>query len=133
MMWRVAAVIACFAVSGCSLLDPRAPVLILQTDGDVYAAGASVWVTITNTSDVRQPFGACIQLIERRVARWWAEHPASPGQLPCTDDLRTLGPGEKVSVRLRLPPTLSPGIYRWRLPTAANAATGAFRVVAPAM
>ena len=132
MIRRYLALTILAAVVSCGALEPEEQSLRLETNQSRYDSGAVVQVTISNVSSRSQSYGACTQIIERRLRSRWAVHPASPGQVPCLDVLLLLDPGASAVVLLQLPSAIEPGEYRWRLPESGNAETNAFEVSAPA-
>ena len=99
-----------------STVAEQETLLRIETSQELYAAGDSVTVTVTNVSDQGVAFFACPVYVERSGEVGWAEYAVLAGYGDDDCDLMStaLPPGSSTSFRAKLV-AIPSGIYRLRI------------------
>lgn len=119
---RIMPIILLLATTLAACSSPSDPVfgvgdIEVLTDRTQYAAGDSVFVTITNKGVTRLLYNMCPARLERETGTLWisaGESPGAFGDQGCEAVARWFDPGEFMFFAAQLPASLPDGNYRIR-------------------
>ena len=99
-------------LAGCSLLDNSTEILVLSTDQQTYASGATVELVLENRSSVRYEMGtfSCASVERQAESGWQTVEPSE--ERFCTLQLYVLSPSERLEGSFLLHDDLDAGTYR---------------------